>query len=131
MLNFILVNGLTRRSEIRIVISEHASVFFKSRAHARDTLVGINAFHGGVAMDNGGPILCGKCHVTPERGLERDGEVWAACPVCGQEDRLVEIEREAIEYKIGKLVGKVPTFKSSSVTVKGPPQREYRWVTSD
>jgi hypothetical protein len=79
-------------------------------------------------MDESSPILCGKCHVTPQRGFERDGEVWASCPVCGQEDRVAYIQLEATEYKIGKLAGKVPSFKSGGVTVKGPPEREYRWI---
>jgi len=40
MRSFILVNGHTRRSEIRIVIGKYAFVFFKGRLHAGDPLSG-------------------------------------------------------------------------------------------
>ena len=56
-------------------------------------------------MDEISPILCGKCHVTPERGFERDGEVWASCSICGQEDRVTDVQREAAEYHADKLIG--------------------------
>jgi len=77
------------------------------------------------------PILCGKCHVTPERGFERDGEAWAKCPICGQEARVIEIQREAAEYEFDKVARSVPGLKSGSISVKGMPQREYRWIVGD
>jgi hypothetical protein len=82
-------------------------------------------------VDETGPILCGKCHITPERGFERDGQMWASCPVCGQEDTIADIQREAAEYNIDNAVrDSLLGFPSSSVmTVKGPPERSYRWIT--
>jgi len=34
-------------------------------------------------MSDTQPILCGECNVTPERGFERDGEMWASVPSAG------------------------------------------------
>jgi hypothetical protein len=83
-------------------------------------------------MDESSPILCSKCHVSPERGFERDGEMWASCPVCGREDRVADIQREAGEYHADKAIGSIFSgLRSSAMTVKSPPQREYRWITSD
>jgi hypothetical protein len=56
------------------------------------------------ALDEISPVLCGKCHVAPERGFERDGEVWAACPICGQEDRMEDIARQAAENRFDKMI---------------------------
>jgi hypothetical protein len=50
-----------------------------------------------------GPILCGKCHVAPERGFERDGQMWASCPVCGQEDTIEYIGREGSRGSSARL----------------------------
>jgi hypothetical protein len=78
-----------------------------------------------------GPILCGKCHVAPERGFERDGQMWASCHVCGQEDTIENIGREAAEYRTDKAIRDVLSGLHSSnvMTVKSPPERVYRWVT--
>jgi hypothetical protein len=77
-----------------------------------------------------GPILCGKCHVTPERGFERDGQIWARCSTCGQEDTVADIQREAMEYLVHKSVrDALSGFSGGAITVKGPPEREYRWIT--
>lgn len=83
-----------------------------------------------MSEDETGPILCGKCHVSPERGVERDGQMWAACPVCGQEDTTVDIGREAAEYQADKATRDVFSGLqgSSIMTVKLPPERVYRWV---
>ena len=78
------------------------------------------------------PILCSKCKVTPERGFERDGETWAACPICGQEDRVADIQREAALYNADKGVrGVLADLRGSSFTVKSAPQREYRWIVGE
>jgi hypothetical protein len=77
------------------------------------------------------PILCGKCHVPIETRVERDGETWGTCPVCGREDRMDEIIRETTGYHVDKIARLVPNFKSSSVTIKGPPERQYRWIIGD
>jgi hypothetical protein len=79
------------------------------------------------------PILCGKCRVSPERGFERDGETWAACPVCGQEDRIIDIQREAaLQYASKSLGDMLDGFKGSSgLTIKRAPQRNYRWITGE
>jgi uncharacterized Zn finger protein (UPF0148 family) len=84
-----------------------------------------------VAMDETGPILCGKCHVTPERGFERDGQMWASCPICGQKDTIEYIGREAAEYRADKAIRDMLSgLQSSSImTVKYPPERSYRWIT--
>jgi len=76
-------------------------------------------------------ILCGKRHVTPERGFERDGETWAACPICGQEDRVEDIFGEAAKYRVDKSIPPLPVFQSSHMTVKDFPKQSYRWVTGD
>jgi hypothetical protein len=84
-----------------------------------------------MSEDETGPILCGKCHVTPERGFERDGQMWASCPVCGQEVQLIaDIQREAAEYHADKAIRDAFSgLRSSSVmTVKSPPERAYRWI---
>jgi hypothetical protein len=78
------------------------------------------------------PVLCGKCHVSPERGFEREGQIWAACPVCGQEDTIEDIQREAGEYFTDRGLRILFTgLKSDVVGVKCPPEREYRWITGD
>jgi hypothetical protein len=78
------------------------------------------------------PVLCGKCHVTPERWFERDGETWGACAVCRREDRTEDIMREAAEYHADKAIrGVFSGLQGGSLTVKSPPQREYRWITGD
>jgi hypothetical protein len=84
-----------------------------------------------MSEDETGPILYGKCHVTPERGFERDGQMWASCPVCGQEDTIADIQREAVEYHADKAIRDAFSgFRSSSVvTIKSPPERVYRWIT--
>ncbi len=76
------------------------------------------------------PILCGICHVSPEGGFERDGKTWAACPVCGQEDRMENILREAAEYHADQGFRRALSGLKH-LTVKSPPQRKYRWITSD
>jgi hypothetical protein len=79
------------------------------------------------------PILCGKCNVVIERGFERDGDLWMACPVCGQEDRMDDIVRETAEYKIDKqfrgMFGGIPD--SPNMTSNSPPQRQYRWIVGE
>jgi uncharacterized Zn finger protein (UPF0148 family) len=81
-------------------------------------------------MNDVQPILCGKCKITPKRGFERDGEMWASCPVCGREDRIADIQREAAEYHTDKAVrDTLSGVSANSMTVKSPPQREYRWIT--
>ena len=81
-------------------------------------------------MDETFPVLCGKCHVSPEQGFERDGEMWAACPMRGREDRIEDIQREAAEYHTDKAVRGVFSGLSSGVmTVESPPERTYRWIT--
>jgi hypothetical protein len=83
-------------------------------------------------MDDIKKILCGKCHVVPERGFEREGETWAACAICGQEDRTNDIFRDASEYCVRKgMDGFMSSLGGGSVTVKGPPKRDYRWVVAD
>jgi hypothetical protein len=82
-----------------------------------------------IALDEISPVLCGKCHVAPERGFERDGEVWAACPICGQEERMEDIARQAAENRFDKMIrGTFSGIQSSSLTVKSPPERQYRWI---
>ena len=81
--------------------------------------------------DQTGPILCGKCHVTPERGFERNGETWAACSICGREDRVEDIMREAAKYTADKSVrGMFSGLAGSGMSVESPPERDYRWVTN-
>ena len=82
-------------------------------------------------MDETGPILCGKFHVTSERGFERDGQMWASCPVCGQEDTIADIQREAVEYHTDEIVRAAFSGlrSSNAMTVKSPPERTYRWIT--
>ncbi len=76
------------------------------------------------------PVLCGKCHVSPERGFERDGEMWAACPVCGKEDRVEDISREAAEYLTDKAAREMLSgIGIDRISIKYPPEREYRWIT--
>jgi hypothetical protein len=79
------------------------------------------------------PILCGKCHVSPERGFERDGEMWASCPLYGQEDRITDIQREAaLQYATKQIGGMLDSLKTSgSLTVKKAPERNYRWITGE
>lgn len=80
-------------------------------------------------MDEIRPILCGKCHVTPERGFERNGEVWASCSICGQEDRVVDIQREAAEHYVSKGMDEfLASIGGGKVTVQGAPKRDYRWI---
>lgn len=78
-------------------------------------------------------VLCSKCRVAPERGFERDGETWAACPVCGQEDPVETILREAAQHHARKVIGDVlrgaPT--GPNVTVNEVPQPESRWIIAD
>jgi hypothetical protein len=77
-------------------------------------------------------VLCNKCHVTPQRGFERNGETWAACAICGQEDRVEEILGEAAEYHIRKGIdGVFSGLQGGALTIKSPPQRQYRWITGD
>jgi hypothetical protein len=83
-------------------------------------------------MNDTKPILCGKCHVPIKVGTEADGETLGACPVCGQQDRMDDIIREAAKYRIDKMVrGTFSDIQSSSFTVKSPPEPEYRWITGD
>jgi len=84
-----------------------------------------------MAMGETGPVLCGKCHVPPERGFERDGQMWASCPVCGQEDTIEHIGREAAEYNTDKAIRDMLSglHSSSVMTVKIPPERSYSWIT--
>ncbi len=80
------------------------------------------------------PILCGKCNVTPELGFEREGEMWASCPVCGQEDRIADIQREAAEHSFDKMVRQTLSGignAGSGITVDNPPERQYRWITGE
>lgn len=78
-------------------------------------------------------ILCSKCHVTPERGFERNGEPWAACSVCGQEDPIETILREAAEHRAHQAIGNMlrGAFSSGNITVDETPQREFRWLTAE
>jgi hypothetical protein len=70
------------------------------------------------------PKLSGKSQASPERGLERDGEMWAACPVCWPEDRVTDIQREASEYHADKVIRKVSSgLIGGSMTVK--PTRKF------
>ena len=60
--------------------------------------------------------------------------VMAKCgplTVCGQEDTIEHIGREAAEYNTDKAIRDMLSgFHSSSVmTVKIPPERSYRWIT--
>lgn len=83
-------------------------------------------------MNETRPVLCGKCHVSPERGFKRNGQMWASCPICGQEDTITYINREAAEYSTDKALREEFSGLSGSVmTIKLPPQREYRWITGD
>jgi hypothetical protein len=85
-----------------------------------------------MSKDDIRPILCGKCQVTPERGFERDGELWAACPVCGNEDRIVDIQREAAEQFATKSIGDMLAgIGGGRLTVKRAPARQYRRITGD
>jgi len=78
------------------------------------------------------PVLCGKCHVPPEAGTERNGQLWASCPVCGQEDSVTDINREAGEYFTHKGMRVLFSgLESDVISVKCPPEREYRWITGD
>jgi hypothetical protein len=135
MRSFIQVNGLTRRSEIRIIIGEHAFVFFKRIPHASDPLIWINAFERGVAMGESSQILCGKCNVLVKFWTKDDSERWGACSVCGQEDGLDAILREVAGYKIDKSLPagffSGTTVGSGSITIKSQPKRQYRWVVAD
>ena len=84
-------------------------------------------------MNETRPILCGKCHVPIKGGIERDGDAWGICPNCGQEDRMDEIVREVSKYHVDKMVdGMFSGIRSSSsMTIKSPPERQYRWIRSD
>jgi hypothetical protein len=83
-------------------------------------------------MSETSPMLCGKCRVPVEGWTESDGNEWVSCPICGQRDRLDDALGEASEYKIAKIVGgPLPSFKSGGMTIKGAPERQYRWIISD
>jgi hypothetical protein len=83
-------------------------------------------------MDETRPIRCGKCYVPIKVGAERDGDTWGSCPVCGQEDRVDNIIREAAEYGLDNMVrDTLFGFQEGELTVKSWPQRDYRWITRD
>ena len=82
--------------------------------------------------DETSSIRCGKCYAPIKVGAERDGDTSGSCPICGQEDRVDNIIREAAEYSLDNMVrGTLSGFQEGELTVKSPPQREYRWITRD
>ena len=82
--------------------------------------------------DETSSIRCGKCSVPIKVGAGRDGEAWGSCPVCGQEDGVDNIIREAAEYSLDRMVSDTLSgFQEGELTVRSLPQREYRWITRD
>jgi hypothetical protein len=55
-----------------------------------------------------------------------------SCPVCGQEDSVDNIIREAAEYGLDMMVSDTLFgFQEGELTVRSLPQREYRWIMRD
>ena len=71
------------------------------------------------------PILCGKCQAIVESGFERNGEMWAACPICGQQGRFADIRREAAQYYADKGTRMMYSYSSQK------PPRIFSWITGD
>ena len=82
--------------------------------------------------DETSAIRCGKCYVQIKVGAERDGDTSGSCPICGQEDRVDNIIREAAEYSLDRMVSDTLSgFQEGELTVRSLPQREYPWITRD
>jgi hypothetical protein len=60
--------------------------------------------------------------------------MWASCSVCGQEDTVENITREAGEYFAEKSLRDMfsrLSEGSSVISVESEPERIYRWITGD
>jgi hypothetical protein len=82
-------------------------------------------------------LLCGKCRVPVEGSTDSNGHEIATCPKCGESDTFENATREAGEHVADKLVRDMfngigeSTRGSSIMTITHPPQRSYRFITSD
>lgn len=75
-------------------------------------------------MEGRRPILCAQCGVGPGRPFEREGAMWARCPLCGQEALVSDIQREAVEQHLY-----VSRRANGTVTARlNEPRSDYRWT---
>ena len=83
-------------------------------------------------------ILCAGCHVALEGPANPQSNDTFSCPICREGDTFENVIREAGEYHADKLIrGMFDSFDGSSgdgfvkMTVTQPPQRRFRFITSE
>ena len=78
------------------------------------------------------PILCGRCQVPVNEGIDAQGHAAVVCPSCGASDSAENAVQEATEYLLDKLMREDPPDGSSGgMTVTDPPKRSYRFILGD
>ena len=82
---------------------------------------GLREAQEGIAMDVPKPILCAECSIVPGNRFERDGTPWSRCPESGQEARVSDIQCEAIEQHIDRVIRTERSAKTNA---------SYRWILS-
>ena len=88
-----------------------------------------------MTQDQSPIILCSTCRVTPDQKADDVGNAVAACPSCGQSDKIDEVRREVLGQMFHETVrqGVGPDIRPSgnsfvNIGIEGPKPRSFRWI---